>query len=299
MTSLRWGLRALQAVAPAAAARVAERLFFTPPRSRASGALHSFLGTGRRFEFRVERRRVVGWRWGDGPRVYLAHGWGSRGGRLEAFVPPLLEAGYGVVTFDAPGHGASGRGMSSMPELARTLGAVVEREGAAHAVIAHSLGAAATALSVSWGLAARRLVFLAPPADPPAWIAPLARALALRADVMAELQARSERRLRLRWTDLDVRNVARGMTAPLLVVHDQDDQTVPWREGAAIAAAWPGAQLVTTHGLGHRNIVRAPQVVRDVVAFVAGQAPPPWSDEASRLEDELFRPQTRWLYARS
>jgi pimeloyl-ACP methyl ester carboxylesterase len=158
MRSLRWASRALQAVAPAVAVGVAERLFFTPPRPRASAALHNFLGTGRCFELRVEHRRVVGWRWGEGPLVYLVHGWGSRGGRLEAFVRPLLEAGFGVVTFDAPGHGASGRGMSSMPEFARAIHAVVEREGTAHAVIAHSLGAAATALAVSWGLTAERLV---------------------------------------------------------------------------------------------------------------------------------------------
>lgn len=297
MTPIRWSLRATQAVAPALAARLAERLFCTPPRSPASSPVRTFLASGRRFEVRVEGRRVVGWRWGNGggPVVYLVHGWGGRGGRLAAFATPLLDAGYSVVTFDAPGHGASGFGMSSMPEFARALAALVERQGPAHAVIAHSLGAAATALAVSWGLPARRLVFLAPPADPAAWVAPFAHALGLRRDVVARMQARIEQRLRFGWAHLDLLQIAPRMTVPLLVVHDRDDDTVPWRDGAAIAAAWPGARLVTTRGLGHRGVVWAPQVVGEVVAFTAGDAGAPLPlDESARLEYALFYREVRW-----
>ena len=35
----------------------------------------------------------------------------------------------------------------------------------------------------------------------------------------------------------------------MLVIHDRGDCRVPWREGKAIAEAWPGASLITTHGL--------------------------------------------------
>jgi pimeloyl-ACP methyl ester carboxylesterase len=291
MTPLQWALRGLQSVAPAAAATVAERLFFTPPRPRrdVAGSLELVFATARRFELRVERRRVVGWQWGHGPVVYLVHGWGSCGARMAGLVRPLVHAGHSVVTFDAPGHGLSGRGMSSIPEFARSLAAVVEREGPAQAIIAHSLGAAATALAVAWGLLVRRLVFLAPPADPASWVAAFARTLGLRDEIVARMKARSEQRLRLHWSELNVPNVAAGMTVPLLVAHDENDERVAWRDGAAIAAAWPGARLLTTRGLGHSGVVRAPEVVRDVVAFATAQTPePPWSDETGRLEYELF-----------
>ncbi len=296
MTPLRWALSGLQAVAPSAAATVAERLFFTPPRPRRDipGPLEVVLATARRFELSVERRRVVGWQWGQGPVVYLVHGWGSCGARMGALVRPLVQAGHSVVAFDAPGHGVSGRGMSSIPDFARSLAAVVEREGPAHAVIAHSLGAAATALAVSWGLLVRRLVFLAPPADPVSWVAAFARTLGLRDEIVARMKARSEQRLRLHWSDLNVANVAAAMTVPLLVAHDENDERVAWRDGAAIAAAWPGARLLTTRGLGHSGVVRAPEVVRDVVAFATAQTPePPWSDETGRLEYELFYRECR------
>ena len=188
MTLFRWIFRVLQPISPTAAAWLAERLFFTARRSRLSADGRAFLATGRRFTLEVEGRRVVGWRWGSAntPLVYLVHGWGSRGTRLGAFIEPLLAAGYGVVTYDAVGQGESARGMTSMPEFARSLAAVVQREGTPHAIVAHSMGCAGTTLALSWGLevGGGRLVFLAPAADPPAWVAPFARQLGLTPDVM-------------------------------------------------------------------------------------------------------------------
>jgi len=272
MTLFRWIFRVLQPISPAAAAWLAERLFFTARRTRLSADARVMLATGRRFALGVEGRRVVGWRWGSSnrPLVYLVHGWGSRGTRLAAFVEPLIAAGYGVVTYDAVGQGESARGMTSMPEFARSLAAVVQREGAPHAIIAHSMGCAGATLALSWGLQVERLVFLAPAADPPAWVAEFARQLGLTAGVVDRVRARSERRLRVRWSDLDVCNLARALPAPpeLLIVHDEADETVRWQDGSAIAAAWPNARLVTTQGLGHRGVTSDRGVVRQALDFV-------------------------------
>jgi len=290
---LRAVLNVMQPVWPEGAAWLAERLFFTPPRGKGSASGRAALAGARRFTLQVDGRRVVGWRWGepDAPVVYLVHGWASRGSRLAGFTAPLLSAGYGVVTFDAPGHGASSWGMSSIPEFARTLRAVVARAGqdaTPHAVIAHSLGCAATTLALSWGLEVERLAFLAPPADPPTWVQPFARALGIRPEIIERFRARSERRIRFRWADLNVCNIARGLPAhaPLLIVHDRGDETISWNDGVAIAAAWPGARFVTTNGLGHRGVTHHEGVVSRVVDFVIGESSP--GDASSRLEHELF-----------
>ena len=296
MKLFRWIFRVLQPISPAAAAWLAERVFFTARRSRLSADGRAFLATGRRFTLEVERRRVVGWRWGsvNQPLVYLVHGWGSRGNRLAAFVEPLMAAGYGVVTYDAVGQGESARGMTSMPEFARSLAAVVEREGAPHAIVAHSMGCAGTTLALSWGLEVGRLVFLAPAADPPAWIAPFARQLGLTAEVLDRVRARSERRLRVHWSDLNVCDLARTLPGrpELLIVHDEADETVRWQDGSAIAAAWPNARLVTTQGLGHRGVTSDRAVVRQALAFVTGE-PRAAAREHERLEHEMFYREER------
>ena len=274
MKALRAVFDIVQPVWPAGAAWLAERLFFTPPRSKRSANGRAALARARRFTLSVDRRRVVGWRWGepDAPVVYLVHGWASRGSRLAGFTAPLLAAGYGVVTFDGPGHGESAWGMSSIPQFARTLAAVVG-DSKPYAVIAHSMGCAAATLALSWGLEVERLAFLAPPVDPPSWIQPFARALGLRPEIVERLRASSERRIRFRWADLNVCDIARRLSAhaPLLIVHDRDDETISWDDGVAIAAAWPGAQFVSTDGLGHRGVTHNEDVVRRVVDFVVGE----------------------------
>jgi pimeloyl-ACP methyl ester carboxylesterase len=271
MRLVRWFFRGLQWLSPQAAARLAERLFFTPRRSRLTPAMRAVLDRGRPFQVEVEGQRIVGWSWGEGPAVYLVHGWGSRGGRLSAYVQPLVEASFRVIGFDAIGHGASGGRMSSMPQMARTLRTVVEANGPMHGVVAHSLGASVTTLAMEGGLAVGRAVFVAPSADPVGYTLLWARQLGLRPDVIDQLRTNSQQRIGFSWSDLDILALARRRTTPLLVIHDDTDDVIPWADGNAIAGAWPGSWLVTTHGPGHSEIVREPGIVAQGVAFLANQ----------------------------
>ena len=291
MTLLRWVFAALQPISPAASAWLAERLFFTARRTRLSAGARAMQASGRRFTLRVEGRRVVGWRWGPGaaPVIYLVHGWGSRGVRLASFVEPLVALGYAVVTYDAPGNGASGRGMTSMPDYARALAAVVAHQGrdrVPEAIVGHSMGCAAIALALAWGLEARRLVFLAPAADPPAWVLPFAQLLGLRPEVIERVRVRSQRRLRVRWDALNVCDIARRIARPpLLIVHDERDDTVRYQDGVAIARAWPEARLITTSGLAHRGVTNDPGVVRQATEFLTQGSN---LTESYALEWEMF-----------
>jgi pimeloyl-ACP methyl ester carboxylesterase len=281
-------------IAPGVAAGLADRLFFTPPPRRRSPAIDAFLATGCRTDVRTADAALATWRFGAGPAVLLVHGWGGVGGQLRAFVPPLLDRGFSAVVFDAPGHGRSGGRRSSLVDFARALRAVADAAGQVHAVIAHSLGGAATALALRDGLTARRAVMVGAPADPEAWTREFARRLAVPSPVMDRMRSRAESRLGFRWSDLRVTTLARSLAMPLLLVHDRDDSEVPWEDGAALAAAWPGARLMTTSSLGHRRILREPSVVEAAVGFVAeAAAAGPW-DATARLESELFDRELRW-----
>jgi pimeloyl-ACP methyl ester carboxylesterase len=302
LKAARVAMRTLERTAPTLGAALAERLFFTPPRTSLAPPVRDFLATGRAFRVCVEDGRVAAWAWGRGPAVALVHGWGGRGGRLAAaFVAPLLASGFSVVTFDAPGHGDSDGTLSSMPQVARALRAVADAAGSLFGVIAHSMGGSATALAMAEGLQVDRAVFIAPAADPARFAEDFATALAVGPAAMAGMRRRSEARLRFRWSDLNVPRLATALDVPLLVVHDRDDPTVPWTEGAAIAAAWPGAELVTTTGLGHREVVRDPRVVARAVAFVRGGTPAAplealpsaVNDEGAWVDRDLFEREGR------
>jgi pimeloyl-ACP methyl ester carboxylesterase len=262
---------ALERTAPGLAGWWADRLFFTPPRPALGHRLQAVLASGRPLDVRWGDAALPAWRWGHGPTVLLAHGWGSRGGHFAPFVAPLVEAGFSPVTFDAPAHGDAPGRRTNVPEMARALAAAAEAAGPLHGVVAHSVGAAVTALALRRGLEAPRIVFLAPAGDPEAFTRTFAGRLGLGPASLRAMRARAERRIGLRFADLDVRGLARGQTAALLVVHDREDEEIGWRDGAAVAEAWPGAELVTTSGLGHRRVLKDAGVVARTATFLKGR----------------------------
>jgi pimeloyl-ACP methyl ester carboxylesterase len=232
---------------------------------------HALLASGRRLELRHAGRRVAAWSWGAGarPTVYLVHGWGGRAAQLGSFVEPLLAAGLSVVAVDLPAHGMSDGRRTNLLEAAAALRDAVDQTSPAHAIIAHSFGAAAVSLALSNGLSAGRLVLIGPAAEPVSWTHRFGDALGISQQVMEGMRRRTERRLGFRWAELDVTRHASARTQPLLVVHDLEDDEVPHADGAAIASAWPGARLLSTRGLGHRRVLRDAQVVAAAVGFVS------------------------------
>ena len=268
---------AVQRAAPDLAARWAERLFCSPPRRPISERMAAWLRDGQRLDVVVgppvrpsrRGRRVTAWTWGErGPGVLLVHGWGSRGARFVDLGGALLAAGHRVITFDAPGHGASHGRLSSGPEFARAAIAVAAAVGPVSAVVGHSLGGFASALAMHRGLIARRAVFISPSANVNSYSAQFAALLGVTAPVMSTMRERLARRLDFSWSSMDVPAFAPSMRVPLLVIHDRDDREVRWSDGAAIAAAWPGAELVSTMGLGHHRIVSDAEVIANIVSFL-------------------------------
>jgi len=298
----------LSRVSTPLAAWAVERLISTPPRPRRSRG-RTVLAAARPFRRWVDGRPLAAWLWGEGPAVLLVHGWGGQAAEMTSFVTPLLERGLSVVAFDGPGHGPSGRGLSSAPELARALRIVAEAVPPVHGIVAHSLGATATALAMRSGLRASRVALVAPMMDPVGRLGDLMVHLRLPEAVRAAARRRSERRIRAAWDDLRAARLIGSVKVPALVAHDRDDAEVPHREGESIARALTGATFVETAGLGHNRIVRDPAVVDKVVAFLAEGAVDACrcgaprrvgpSCEGCHLEWDLFDRDARWSSPRA
>ncbi len=267
-TAVRVVLRPLSLVAPALVGRLAVRAFCRTPPRRASERIAALLAGGERATVTARGKDVAVWTWGHGPRVMLVHGWGGIGGQLATFAPPLLERGYSVVAFDAPGHGASGGHESSLLHFADAMLAVHHAFGPTHAIVAHSLGAAAATLAMTRGLDAHVAVFLGPPSHPREWTEIFARRFGLTDAAIDRMREQAEQDLDFRWDDIDTTTLARRLRVPLLVVHDVDDDEVPIAQGRELADAWPGAQFIASSGLGHRRILSDPDVIRRSTDFI-------------------------------
>lgn len=263
-------LAAAEREAPRLGARLAVRMWMTiPPAAKAAlGEPSTVLTDG--------ENRFVASSWGAGPVVYLLHGWGGHRGQFGAFVQPLVAAGFQVVAVDALGHGESGpgrygKGRGLMPDFIAALEAAVRRFGPPHGVIAHSLGASAAAVATLEGFPSGRLVLIAPISSPLSALDIFAKWVGIGPRVRAEMPRRIERIARIPMARLDI--VSRAAECeelpPALVIHDTGDRTVPFDTGVLVTAAWPGARLERTQGLGHLRILADPAVVDQAVGFIA------------------------------
>ena len=281
-------LAVVSALAPDRAVEIAARHFSTPPRFEHTARERELLATGSRYDVESRHGRIAAWRFGraDRPAIVLVHGWGGRGAQLGAFVPALLEAGYQAILFDQVSHGHSEGAHATLVHFWDGLAAVVadaEGKGSRVAgVIGHSLGAAAAGAWLNETRRGIRAVLIAPPTSVERYSGYFARRLGIREPVRRAMQERFERALGRCWSEFELPGSVANARAPALVVHDQEDPEVSFGAGLALARAWQGARLVATRGLGHRKILRAPEVVQDAVDFLADRvvfAPPPAKGE--------------------
>jgi pimeloyl-ACP methyl ester carboxylesterase len=261
--------------APDLAGAWAERLFLTPPQPKIEATALDLIDA--RSSFLVHKgRNIAVWEWGwksqEAPAVLLAHGWGGHTAQMRAFVFALLAAGYRVIGFDQPAHGLSEGRLTSLVDFADVLGAIAARHAPVQAVIAHSLGAAATAFALSRGLAVHDTVLIAPPSDVAGYSRRFARWHWIPEPVRRSMQAAIEERYGVRWEELEIERLAHRIHARALVIHDRQDPIVPWRHGLRVARAWSGARLHLTSGLGHGRILRDEGVAKTAADFIAGRS---------------------------
>jgi pimeloyl-ACP methyl ester carboxylesterase len=208
---------------------------------------------------------IVTWTIGTGPAVVLVHGWEADHVDMDAFVAPLLARGRSVVTFDLPAHGESSGERAALPDLAGALEDVVASMGDVDAAIAHSVGCATTALALVAGASFRRVAFVSPPLRYAAFARFYAEQRGVEGDAIVAALAEAG----VDVGPLDIRKNAADIDVPLLIVHSKDDRVCDSSNATKIADVWNNAQVTFVEGLGHTRILRDPDVVANVVDFVA------------------------------
>jgi pimeloyl-ACP methyl ester carboxylesterase len=238
-------------------------------------------------------RQAVTYQWGDGRRpVLLVHGWQSRASRLSDLVPGLLDRGYSVVAFDAPGHGDSNGHSASILDYRDIVTGLHARYGTFECVVAHSLGALGAFFGLRAGASTRRVVTISGVCD----FGYLVEAFCVELRVRGRLKRRLQEEIRTRlFPDLppeqvpfSLTDMPQVVTSPLLVIHDESDTRIDVAQGRGLAVAFgERARLVVTSGLGHQRILGDAGVVRSVLDFVDG------SEEAAEEAVEESRPSAR------
>jgi pimeloyl-ACP methyl ester carboxylesterase len=206
-----------------------------------------------------------------GPVALLVHGWGGHARQMLPLAEALAQQGLRPVLLELPAHGRGAGSVSNLPQFARAIEYVAARlaqEGhTLRALVAHSLGANAAAYAAARGLAAERLVLLAPPASPREYTRLFAHVFGLTEATRFAMQKRIEAREGVLMPQFEPNAVGPRVRMPTLVVHDREDSINRFADGQAYAHAIRGAQLLATQGLGHRKLLKDAEVLGKVAIF--------------------------------
>lgn len=210
--------------------------------------------------------------WGEvnRPAIVMAHGWELQAGRMSPYVAPLLQAGFRVVAFDAPAHGQSGGHELNLPDYAKAYAHICAHVGNVVGLIGHSFGGlAALWLSATMPMPTlRRVVSVASAAGADLLSQNYIRLGGLnKTQGQAYLDAFATRFGALP-ADFTINQFGPRIQVPVLIVHDHRDEMVGFDESDRMLAHIPKAQRLETNGLGHRSILRVPEVVAAVVDFL-------------------------------
>ncbi|MGH8877945.1 MAG: alpha/beta fold hydrolase [Stackebrandtia sp.] len=264
---LRLGFRVGERLAPGRAARLATRLWFRLPTQRRSRVP----AKARAFELNCLDTTVRGYEWGDGRLVYLQHGWGGCVGDLDTIAACLVANGFRVVAVDAPSHGNSGAGpfgpkASSPLQISAALDAAIDKFGEPYAIVAHSMGCLATAISLRERVAPQRLVMVSTFIGGPLFLQLFAKQLGVGPRTQARFIALAEQQMAKPLSYFDITGSV--VDSEALIIHDRHDRSAPFEHGELIAEAWPKARLHPTENLGHRRILNNPTIIGEIVDFL-------------------------------
>ena len=277
LKAFTWTMRGLDRIAPRLTTELMLR-YFVRPRRRRNSDYQRCLPTGAD-RLAVEHRGQIltGWRWGDtGPAVLLVHGWEDHCGAMLSLVQPLRERGYRVFALDAPGHGLSPNLDTHLLDTGEALAALMQQVGRFQAIIAHSYGAAATAVLLErqpqW--TPDHLTLVSPMQDIRQHLAIFAGIAGLSLPGWNRLQHRVAALLGRELDEISTLQAASRLRLPGLVIHDREDPLIPYAVSARIAERWRGSELLATQGLGHRRALSCPDVLGAILEHLESHLQP-------------------------
>ena len=226
------------------------------------------LASAERLEILHRGLKLVVWCWGDGPAVLLLHGWESHAGHMTSFVPPLLQAGFRVYALDAPGHGQSEGEATDAVDFGRAVLSVVKSLGMPRMVVGHSVGSAAALFAFNHGVDVSASVHLAGPSSMERVLRRGCVSAGLDAEATQQVLNKMAAQIGEPLSIMDLQQLQSGLRHRAYIVHDVEDREIPFHESLALSQAWHESKFEAVTGLGHRRIMRAPEIVKDSVAFL-------------------------------
>lgn len=268
---IQWAFPRVEKIAPRVARQWFIKLFFSPPRFPIPAAEMKFIQEAQRFKVTIWEREVSCYRWGTGPIVFFVHGWAGRASQFKTFIPYFTNAGYQVIAFDAPAHGLTSGTETTIIDFKNTMLALEKIHGKPHAVVAHSLGGAASLFAITEGMCIDRLVTISTPTTGSQIIQEFSARLGASSTTSEALKKYIENRLHKPFDKFMAAHFVQQINPGLrwLIIHDEDDKEAPVDNARLLKHHYASSEIYITRGLGHVRILKDEEVIQKSLSFLS------------------------------
>lgn len=223
-------------------------------------------------KFQFDEFDIQLYRWGNPQheKVLLIHGWEGQAGNFTDLIGKLLMQKYYVISFDAPSHGFSSKGKTSLFEFSYLVEELIQKFEVSK-LVSHSFGGVATtfALYRNPEINIEKYVLITTPDKFSQRIDDVAKFVGVTDKVKRLLIDRLENEL-----DIDVKSVSVSQFVKsinvnnAMIIHDKNDKVIPLFQSQSVANNWKNCELKTVEGTGHFRILRTESVLDEVVEFL-------------------------------
>jgi pimeloyl-ACP methyl ester carboxylesterase len=272
LTYIRTKFSLLSSFSKRKAAASALDLFRTP-QTRNTRLPSQIFDKAEKLQFDIDGITVHGYSWNHNvlKKVLIIHGFESSIVNFDHFVFPLMDKGYGVLAFDAPGHGRSGGTTITAPLFANMIKMICEKYGPVQSFMAHSFGG----LTLSMALEnmehneSFKVVFIAPLTE--------LKTAAENFFHLLNLDEKVQKEFEELITDLGGHSVEwysigraiKNINSQVLWLHDEDDDQTPIRDALKVKKEnLHNVKFLITKGLGHSQIYNDKEVVQEIIDFL-------------------------------
>jgi len=207
---------------------------------------------------------------GSKESVLLIHGWEGQAGNFSDLIKELTKADYNIFAFDAPSHGFSSKGETSLFEFTELVSVLI-RKFEVKKLISHSFGGVATtfALYKNQDIEIDKYALITTPDRFIERIEDVGLQYGINEKVIKKLIDKLEKDYQIKVLDLNVSDFVKEIKVhKSMIIHDKNDKVIPIERSLNVHKNWKQSSFKEVEGTGHFRILRDEKVIFEVLDFI-------------------------------